>query len=380
MGPGDDDVDEVIAASWDRSRYVDPQLPGAPVDERDLAERWEQSPVRRAAGDVLVEVEAMCARERVMAGVADASGRVLWTSGRPDMRRRAERLGFVPGSVWHERVVGTNAVGLALHRRAPATVFAGEHWLERARDVVCYAAPLRLPDGSVAGALDLTMDWHRANGLGLLAVTTTAQLIDHEVARSVDHDGPEGTLRASFLGHAEVWWRGRRQPLSPRQCEIVAALSLVETAALGELHGYLYGDRAVTPTTLKVEISRLRRRLRGAVGSRPYRFVAPVAVDAVELMDHLGAGRVAEAAELYRGQLLPVSDAPLIVERRHVLDVALRSALLGRGDAASLLRYADVHPHDVTVLERAVAVTADDDPLRCTALGRLATARHLPAG
>jgi hypothetical protein len=77
--------------------------------------------------------------------------------------------------------------------------------------------------------------------------------------------------------------------------------------------------------------------------------------------------------------LLPASDAPQVVERRHHIDVALRTALLRDGSTAALLRYAEVHPYDVEILERAVASAAPADLLLPAAVARLAAARKLLA-
>ena len=70
----------------------------------------------------------------------------------------------------------------------------------------------------------------------------------------------------------------------------------------------------------------------------------------------------------------PPSDAPLIVERRYHLDVALRTALLRSGSTAQLLRFAGVHTSDVEVLQRAVAVAVVDDPDLPAAVAALAVA------
>ena len=76
----------------------------------------------------------------------------------------------------------------------------------------------------------------------------------------------------------------------------------------------------------------------------------------------------------YEGQLLPRSDAPLVVERRYHLDVALRTALLASGTTGQLLRFAAVHPFDVEVLQRAVDVAADPDRPAAVAALAVATA------
>ena len=94
----------------------------------------------------------------------------------------------------------------------------------------------------------------------------------------------------------------------------------------------------------------------------------------LDVLDRLSCGDLAGAVDRYDGQLLPASDAPLVVERRYHLDVALRTALLRGGSTAQLLRYARVHTSDVEVLQRAVAVASPDDPDRPAAVAALAVA------
>ena len=100
----------------------------------------------------------------------------------------------------------------------------------------------------------------------------------------------------------------------------------------------------------------------------------PVRVDAIEVLDQLRGGDLDEAVQRYRGPLLPASDAPLVVERRYHLDVALRTALLRSGSTAQLLRFGGVHTSDVEVLQRAVAVAVVDDPDLPAAVAALAVA------
>ena len=73
----------------------------------------------------------------------------------------------MPGGHWDETAAGTNGIGMALVTGRPAAVFATEHWVTPVRDWVCYSAPVHAPDGSVAGVIDLSTTWDRANPLGL---------------------------------------------------------------------------------------------------------------------------------------------------------------------------------------------------------------------
>ena len=85
-------------------------------------------------------------------------------------------------------------------------------------------------------------------------------------------------------------------------------------------------------------MSHLRQRLPGVVESRPYRLTLETVVDAAEVLRLLQGGRVADAAARYRGDLLPESEAPLLVEYRHRVCAALGGAVLeARAPVANLL-------------------------------------------
>jgi hypothetical protein len=114
--------------------------------------------------------------------------------------------------------------------------------------------------------------------------------------------------------------------------------------------------------------------LGGVIASRPYQLTVPVEIDLLDVLALLDRGDVTGATRLYRGQLLPRSDAPFVAERRYHCDVALRTALLRTGTTRDLLAYADVHPYDVEVLERALARAGTDDPQVPTVTARLAVA------
>ncbi|WP_278258391.1 hypothetical protein [Nocardioides convexus] len=65
--------------------------------------------------------------------LADAEGTLLWVSGTTDRLRQAERIGFVEGSNWDERLAGTNAPGLALATGRDAFITREEHFRESVR-------------------------------------------------------------------------------------------------------------------------------------------------------------------------------------------------------------------------------------------------------
>jgi hypothetical protein len=300
---------------------------------------------------------------------------VIWQSIPRWLRRGAERVGFMPGGLWHEAAMGTNGVGLSLAADRPAAVFASEHWIDHVHDWVCYAAPIHGPDGTQVGAIDLSTTWKHANPLALSTVASLALLVEHELRTQPDVFGSRlRVLDVQVMGEPTATLDGVPLRLTLRQFEILTILAVTGGATLGELHALLYGDRPVAPATLKAEISHLRRALDGHLASRPYRLDLPYRVDAVELPERLERGDLERATRLYAGQLLPTSESPFVVDLRHELDVAFRTALLREGTSTAVLRYTAVHPYDADVLERVRALMPVTDPLYPAVTARLAVA------
>ena len=370
-------VDPVVVASWRRSAAVVPDDRGAaPVGDMDETnDRWEASRLGNPGLGLVDELDHIARTSDLIACVCDPDGRVLWQSTPRWLRPGSERIGLVPGGVWHEGAAGTNGIGLALAADRPTAVFATEHWMSPVRDWVCYAAPIHGPDGSQIGALDLSTTWKHATPLALTTVASLARLVEHELRATETTAQPsQPVLELNVLGDMRATLGGRSLRLTQRQIEILAILAIAGPLPLGELHAHLYGDRPVAIATLKAEMSRLRHALGGRLTSRPYRLTLPCLVDAVDLLERLDRGDVDGAARRYAGQVLPSSEAPFIEEHRHHVDVALRTALMRVGDAAGVLRYNAVHPYDVEVLERSRFLTAPDDPLVPALTARLAVA------
>jgi hypothetical protein len=359
-----------IRASWERCKGVlAGDRPNVPVDDSAVADAWRESPIRRIAPHILTQLVDSGNDAGMLTVVTDPRGRVLFGSAPRPLERPAHHVGLIPGGRWDEPVAGTNGIALALVTDGPVAVFATEHWCEPVHDWVCYSAPVHDPGGEVAAVIDLSTTWDRANPLALRTVGAMARLMEIELAAATTL-APGLDVRA--LGRGRVTLDGLPVALGPRQVELLLVLAVAGTATLDELHALLFGDRPIAMATLRAEISHTRAALGGAIASRPYRLTVPVRVDALDVLDRLRHGDVAGAVARYDSQLLPSSDAPLIVERRYHLDVALRTALLLHGTTSELLRFAAVHPFDEEVLRRAVAVAAPADPDLPAAVAALA--------
>lgn len=145
----------------------------------------------------------------------------------------------------------------------------------------------------------------------------------------VRHAPPKAKLRLVTLGRprATLSQIGGTVDLTRRHSEIVTLLALHPEGLTGEeLALEIYGSN-VKAVTIRAEMSRLRRLLGCLLLSNPYRLVADVEADFLEVERLLASGDVAEAARRHRGPLLPRSTVPGIVDARERIQQRLDDAL-----------------------------------------------------
>ncbi len=125
------------------------------------------------------------------------------------------------------------------------------------------------------GVVDLSTTWDRTHPIGLATARVLARLIETAMPLSaanpmlVEERGPTG-LQLRLLGNAEATLDGSRLLLNRRQTEILAILALhPDGLSLDRLHALVYGDQAVTLSTLKAEVSHLRAALGGQLRRAP---------------------------------------------------------------------------------------------------------------
>lgn len=365
-------LESAVLASWRRSAVsVSPEVTAAPVEDPDGAvEKWRATPAATGLRAVEADIRRVADEGDLVAAVTDRSGRIVWTYGGAVMRRRAERVNFVPGGRWDEQSVGTNALALALRSGEPSSVYSAEHYSRAVHGWSCYSVPLLEPGtGDVLGVLDLSTTWDRAHPLAMSAALALGRLVT--AALPAGAPGPAVELRV--LGGWQVCIGGRPLVLPHRQVEALVLLALhPDGLSLEGLHARLYGDLPVGTATLKAEVSRLRTALGGAVGSRPYRLTTPVGSDVRRVLRALEAGDVETAVATARGPLLPGSESPDIGEWREYVEVALREAVLACGLSGTVARFADAHPYDLQVQQHLADLLPVGDPLALARLHRAA--------
>jgi transcriptional regulator of acetoin/glycerol metabolism len=375
-----------ILRSWELSRQaVSPDVAQAPLaDESDTAAVWRDSPLQRAVAAVEDELRRTAEDGDLVIAITDADTRILWTYGGRVMRRRAESVNFVAGGRWDEASVGTNALAIAMRQGTPSMVFSAEHYASIVHNWVCWAAPVLDPStGRQIGVIDLSTTWDRTHPIGLATARMMARLIETAMPRSgwyadataeARDPGPGLTMR--LLGTAESWLDGQRLLLNRRQTEILALLALhPEGLSLEHLHALVYGDQAVTLSTLKAEVSHLRHALHGQLASRPYRLLLPVHTDVDTVLTLLRIGEVAAAVAAYGGDLLPGTNSPALTELGEYVAVAIREALLADPRPDAVLSYSELAPYDTEIVEVCLRSMGDRaHPAKALLRARLAAA------
>lgn len=282
----------------------------------------------------------------VVVAVMAADGTLLWVEGDPAACRKAESMNFVAGADWSERVAGTNAPGtaLAIDRELQirsAELRSAEHFSRVAQRWSCTAAPVHDPStGALLGAIDLTGRSNVATPRTLALVRATAVAIEKHLAllRLI---GPTrdvttvGYMRFTVLGVERPEWRftdengqPRTIPLAPRHADILVLLHHHPEGLDASRLALLLDDKDLDVSTVRAEVSRMRRVLPGVVGSRPYRLLHPVECDLSAVLDALDAGEVATALANYGGALLPRSMSPAIARLRAGLSATMRAAVI----------------------------------------------------
>ncbi|MCB1906547.1 MAG: sigma-54-dependent Fis family transcriptional regulator [Rhodocyclaceae bacterium] len=194
-----------IRSSWSRcagyglapGNLLAPQ----PVDRVQLSERLEANArLISFAQPIMEHLHEALDHASSMVLLADREGMILRAFGDGGFVSRAQRVALTPGARWAEQVMGTNAIGTAIHEAGTVAVIGDEHYLERNRFLTCIATPIQAPTGGTLGILDLSSDVRVSLPHARALLHATAGMIEHRLLGSLD----EGYLSLCFSRHAEV--------------------------------------------------------------------------------------------------------------------------------------------------------------------------------
>jgi hypothetical protein len=187
----------------------------------------------------------------------------------------------------------------------------------------------------------------------------------------------------TLLGREQalVSLNGQQLTLTRRQSEILALLSRrTDGMTTEELAADLYGD-AGNPGTVRVQVHRMRKLFGAIVETDPYRLALDVRSDLACVEALLDRGLARDAAEYYRGPLLPHSEAPGIVRERDALDAWMRQAVMTSDDPEAIWAWVQTESgkDDLLAWRRLVAGLQYADPRHSLAAARARALRELYA-
>lgn len=325
-----------VAESWRRSAAAgvdaDATEPTILMPTNDLRQ-YRQAHRLAAIYPLLEEVLGAAAIEsNALLALTDEAGQLLWVSGSHATLRKAEATGFIEGSSWDERAVGTNAPGMALALDQPLMVTGAEHYRTVVQQWNCVASPIHDPaSGSVLGVLDVTGGDQVAGAQTMAMVRAAALLAEAELAKDAHREANSGGFTLEVLGRREgILRKGAKSiVLSPRHTEMFVVLAQAAMGLSGEELAVLIYPHDVTTSTVRAEMNRLRHVVGDELlGSRPYALLAPVTLDAAVVSQAVGAGEVASALQKYRGPVLPHSEAPGVMRYRGQVETDVRRGVL----------------------------------------------------
>jgi hypothetical protein len=224
----------------------------------------------------------------------------------------------------------------------------------------------------VAGALPLLLEEAAEEAMrGLLFLGRP-----HPLLGELSKRGQEFLWPTSPSAHFQALGEPRLggEPLPLRQAELLVLLLVRKEGWRGEdLAQALYGEPNLG--ALKALLHRLREKgLR--VFPSPYRLETPPPSDLSAFLRALSRGDLEEALALYRGPLLPWSQAPGVEALRLELEEALKQAVLAQGEVESLFLLAERLGEDLEVWEALLERLPPEDPRLPLARARVARLRR----
>jgi hypothetical protein len=170
-----------------------------------------------------------------------------------------------------------------------------------------------------------------------------------EVWELIGSEHKPAELELRFLGQQEVWYQGKQIKLSPQMQEMLAILAFnPDGLGLEKLLFLISGDEG-NLSSFRVMLTKLRQQV--PITNLPYKIGTTYQADFLQVSQLLEQGKLRRALELYKGPLLPDSEAPGVVEARESLEEAMREAIIASNDPEALYSFANQLPDDLEVWE-----------------------------
>jgi len=176
----------VILESWERCRKnkVDPYRTKAPIVYRKAGLNKhlnKYSKLINISSQVMESIYSFAENKHFILVLTDNQGCILKTMGDEKLKKIGETANLIPGALWSEEKVGTNAIGTSLFLDKPIQVLGHEHYRLGSKKFSCSAAPIHDSSGKIIGILNITWFSNEAFDNSFSMIVTTANAIEAQI-------------------------------------------------------------------------------------------------------------------------------------------------------------------------------------------------------
>jgi len=132
--------------------------------------------------------------------LTDKDGYVIEVIGDDSMLKKMDELHFVKGVLWTEQVVGTNAIGTALHIDKAIQTIGADHYCINQHSWTCSASPIHDEEGNIIGCINMSGNYYNAHSHTLGIVTAAAHSIQKQLALTVSNNLMNVTFNSTCEG------------------------------------------------------------------------------------------------------------------------------------------------------------------------------------
>lgn len=161
-GKLDESVQPAVAEGWKKCRAagVNPNGGmGKRVDDAVYQSiRKANSTLIETALPIMRSVHEIVENSGFLLVLTDSVGYLLEALGNREIISRTQDLRFIPGALWSNLEVGTNAISVALDSDRPIQMVGPEHYCRSHHSWICSAAPIHGLGGEVIGCLNMSGD------------------------------------------------------------------------------------------------------------------------------------------------------------------------------------------------------------------------------
>ncbi len=208
-----------IAESWQKCRAagVNPSGgEGRHIDAHVLeSARKENKLFLDIAVPVMKQMFEIIRQSHFLVVLTDSAGYLLEMMGDEEIVSKSHDVRFMPGAMWSNLEVGTNAISVALDYDIPIQMVGPEHYCVTHHGWTCSAAPIHGPNGEIWGCINLSGALEAAHPHTLGMVQAAAIGIEGQIRQAYNAQMMHAALNSSqdcilfFDRNHEVFWMNR---------------------------------------------------------------------------------------------------------------------------------------------------------------------------